>query len=157
MGTSVMITPAACVPTLRVTPSISEAVVTNSVSLGSARTASLNSGISSRQLFNVMDFPLTGILIPAGISLQIRSTSDKGISITRPTSRMAPFAPSVLKVIICETRSAPYLSEQYCSILYRWSSWISRSISGIEILSGFKKRSKINLNFNGSTGVIPNT
>ncbi len=90
-----------------------------------------------------------------GMIFATRSTSGSGMFITRPTSRMAPRAPMVPKVIICATLSAPYFSLQYSIISARRSSWKSRSISGMVTRSGFRKRSNISLCRIGSTEVIP--
>jgi hypothetical protein len=45
-----------------------------------------------------------------GTSLARRSHSLSGTSSTRPTSRMAALEAMVVKVMICATRSDPYLS-----------------------------------------------
>ena len=59
---------------------------------------------------------VTGLPGMLGISLVTRSTSESGISITRPTSRMAARAPSVPKVMIWATLSVPYFLAQYSII-----------------------------------------
>ena len=45
-----------------------------------------------------------------GIILAMRFTSANGMSKTRPTSRITARAASVPNVIICDTRSCPYLA-----------------------------------------------
>ena len=68
------------------------------------RWATLKSGTFSR---------VESIVYRAGPGriLATRSTSESGMSLTRPTSRMAALAPSVPKVMIWATWSRPYLSE----------------------------------------------
>ena len=73
---------------------------------------------------------------------------------TLPTSLIAALAFNVPNVIMCATLSTPYFSRTYsitCS-LCSWSKSIS--ISGIEILSGFRNLSNIKLYFSGSISVI---
>ena len=73
----------------------------------------------------------------------------------RPTSRMAAFAPSVPKVMICATRSSPYLRVTYSMTSSRRESWKSMSMSGIVTRSGLRKRSNGRPYSSGSTGVMP--
>jgi hypothetical protein len=64
-------------------------------------------------------------------------------------------AANVQNVQICTTLSAPYLSRQYAITLDLSVSAKSVSISGIDILAGFKNLSKISPYFLGSKSVIP--
>jgi len=95
IGLSLMITPAACVPTFRMLPSIRLAVSIRRFRYAAESYSSRNSGDSSKTLWMVTGLP--GI---AGINFATLSTSGSGISITRPTSRKAPRAAMVPKVMI---------------------------------------------------------
>jgi hypothetical protein len=98
----------------------------------------------------------------SGTSLAIRSTSPYGIPSTRPTSRIAARACSFPKVMIWATRrpSSPRSASSYLSRTY-WITWSrprmqkSTSMSGMEMRSGFRKRSKMMSYSMGSTPVIP--
>ena len=149
-GLSLMMTPAACVPTLRMEPSIRPAVSISFLICSDESYMAFKSGVVFRHSEIGACIPWEG----PGTALATRSTSGKGISITRPTSRMAPRAFMALKVMICATLSAPYLRLQYSITSARRSSWKSRSISGIVTRSGFRKRSNINWCSSGSTEVI---
>ena len=116
-GLSVMITPAACVPAFRITPSISLAVSTSSRTYDFVSYSCLNSGIFSSASSIVTALPGT-----LGIILAILSTSFSGISNTLATSRMAARAFIFPKVMIEATLSSPYRCAQYSMILWRRSS-----------------------------------
>ena len=91
---------------------------------------------------------------PDGISFATRSTSGSGTPSARPASRTAARAAIVPNVTICATRSLPYLSITYLMTSSRRSTQKSVSMSGIEMRSGFKKRSKMRPNLIGSRSVI---
>ncbi len=78
-----------------------------------------------------------------GICLATLSTSANDISRTRPTSLMTAFAFIVPKVMICATFSRPYFWVTYSMTSPRRRSQKSMSMSGSEMRSGFRKRSKI--------------
>ncbi len=110
--------------------------------------ASFRSGICSSAA------PIDSPPGPEGIIFATRSTSGSGTPSARPASRTAARAAIVPNVTICATRSLPYFSVTYLMTSSRRSTQKSVSISGIEIRSGFKKRSKNKLNFSGSRSVI---
>ena len=85
----------------------------------------------------------------------MRSTSPYGRLITRPTSRIAARAPIVPNVMICATRSAPYLSTTYLMTSSRRLSMKSTSMSGIVYRSRFRNRSNGSRYAIGSTSVTP--
>ena len=70
-------------------------------------------------------------------------------------SRIAPFACSRPSVKMPTTADSPYLLRTYSIVFSRTPNAKSESISGILILSGLRKRSKIRLYLNGSIPVIP--
>ena len=76
------------------------------------------------------------------------------MSSTRPTSRTTAFAFMVPKVMICATFSRPYLRVTYSMTSPRRRSQKSMSMSGSEMRSGFRKRSKSRSNCSGSTSVM---
>ena len=84
----------------------------------------------------------------------MRSTSGNGTPSARPASRMAARAAIVPNVTICATRSLPYLAVTYAMTSSRRSTQKSVSISGIEMRSGFKKRSNSSRNLSGSRSVM---
>ena len=59
--------------------------------------------------------------------------------------------------MICAMRSSPYFSVVYRIISPRLRSSKSMSMSGIEMRSGLRNRSKISLCLIGSRSVIPST
>src|SRR5205809_852066 len=59
--------------------------------------------------------------------------------------------------MICATRRSPYFCRTYSSTSPRRASQKSTSISGGEMRSGFRKRSKINPYWSGSMSVMPST
>ena len=88
-----------------------------------------------------------------GIILEMLSTNPYGNPRTLPTSLITILAFNFPKVIMWATLSL-YFFFRYSNTRSRFSSQKSTSKSGIETLSGFKKRSKIKLNLIGSTSVI---
>src|SRR5207247_1517747 len=91
---------------------------------------------------------------PAGIILVKRSTSPGSTRSVRATSRNAARAFSVPKVMICPTESRPYRSRMYWITSPRRSKQKSRSMSGIEMRSGFRNRSNSRSNLRGSMSVM---
>jgi hypothetical protein len=89
-----------------------------------------------------------------GTILAILSPSAYVIPIARATSRMTALAPSVPKVMIWETFSAPYFFRTYSMTSSRRSSQKSMSMSGMLIRSGFRNRSNNRPYRNGSILVI---
>ena len=77
------------------------------------------------------------------------------MSMARPTSLIAAFAAMVPKVIICATFSRPYLCVTYSITSPRRFMQKSISISGIEMRSGFRKRSNSSSCCSGSISVMP--
>jgi len=91
----------------------------------------------------------------SGISFTNSFISAKFIQNTLHTSFTAALAANVPKVDIFTTLSAPYLSLQYFITLSLSVSAKSVSISGIDILAGFKNLSKRRSYSSGSISVIP--
>ena len=81
-------------------------------------------------------------LTPSGMNFAMRSTVANGSPSTRPTSRVAAFAASLPKVMICATRSRPYFATTYSITRSRPCTEKSMSMSGIDLRPGFRKRSK---------------
>ena len=92
--------------------------------------------------------------IKSGTSLAILSASNNGKSRTLAVSLIEDFAAIVPNVIICATLFLPYFSTTQSITLDLPSSSKSMSISGNDILSGFKNRSKSKSYLIGSTFVI---
>jgi hypothetical protein len=109
--------------------------------------ASLNSGESTSAHFSFVH----GF---SGINFANSFISEKGIHITLHTSLTAALAAKVPNVHICATLSSQYFLLQYSTTLSLSSSAKSVSISGIEILAGFKNLSKSRSYFIGSRSVI---
>ena len=147
---SLITTPAACTPALRESPSRAVAYSINCFVGGSVATALFNSGFLSTAEFRVM-------FSSFGIIFAIRSPSRTLSPITRATSRTTLRAFSRPKVMICATRRSPYFCRTYSRTSPRRASQKSTSISGGEIRSGLRKRSKISPYCNGSISVIPRT
>ncbi len=147
-GPGEMTTPAACVPALRASPSIAFAVSSSRRISGDAEYSTFRSVICSSA--SPMDMPPG----PEGIIFATRSTSGSGTPKARPASRTAARAAIVPNVTICATRSSPYFSVTYLMTSSRRSTQKSVSISGIEIRSGFRNRSKMRLYLSGSKSVI---
>ncbi len=147
-GPGEITTPAAWVPALRAKPSITFAVSSRRRISGDIAYRLFNSGICSSAC--AMDMPPG----PEGINFATRSTSGSGTASARPASRTAARAAIVPNVTICATRSAPYFSVTYLMTSSRRSTQKSVSISGIEMRSGFRKRSKSRLYLSGSRSVI---
>jgi hypothetical protein len=84
----------------------------------------------------------------------MRSVSAKLKPSTRPTSLIACFPLSVPKATICATRSSPYFCFTYAINSSRRSKQKSTSMSGIDFLSGFRKRSNSKPYGIGSRSVI---
>ena len=76
------------------------------------------------------------------------------MSSARPTSFSAAFAAIVPKVMICATFFPPYFCRTYSITSPRRRMQKSMSMSGIEMRSGFKKRSNSRSYCSGSTSVI---
>ena len=111
----------------------------NSLSLGSCFNA------SSRLMFNT-----------SGTILAMASTSRKGISRARPTSRITALVFSFPNVIIWATLSLPpYVSTTYLNTSSLPFMQKSISMSGILLRAGLRKRSKIRPCSIGSRSVIP--
>ena len=112
-GTAEITTPAAWVEEFLAMPSKRKQRSNSSFTDASLSYRSLSS-FTSKDFFKVIPSSL-------GIILANRFTSGKGISSTRPTSRITARAASVPKVIICATRSCPYFSVTYSMTLFRVS------------------------------------
>ena len=91
---------------------------------------------------------------PSGTSLAIRSPSATGSDSTRATSRTASFGFNCEKVTICDTFSRPYLAVTYSMTSPRRAWQKSMSMSGIEMRSGFRNRSKSRSYLSGSISVM---
>ena len=143
-------TPQACTPWERTVPSSLIAKSSTRLAVGFVSYSRRRSGASTMARVSGTWCPISG----SGTILASRSASTYGTSSTRATSRTAIFPIILPKVQILQTRSLPYFSVQYSITSSRRVSWISVSISGIEIRSGFRKRSKIRSYFRGSSSVI---
>ena len=84
----------------------------------------------------------------------MRSLSVKLNSSTRATSLSTARAAMVPKVMIWETFSRPYFWATYSMISPRFSKQKSTSMSGMEMRSGLRKRSKSSWWAMGSMSVI---
>ena len=134
----VISTPEAWMPGLRHSPSRMSAFRISMSCLGDSLRTSARPGASLSALRSVMP-------ISSGTSLLMRSASGKLKPSTRETSLMTPRAAMVPKVMICETLSRPYF----------WATkQKSMSMSGMEMRSGLRKRSKIRPLAIGSMSVI---
>ena len=135
IGRGAMTTPAACIPAWRESPSSRSAIRTTFATASSVSISSLRPG-DSRSAFSKFT---SG---PSGTSLAMRSPRATGRESTRATSRTASFGLSCEKVTICATFSRPYLRVTYSMTSPRRAWQKSMSMSGIEIRSGFRNRSK---------------
>ena len=147
---SLITTPAACTPALRDSPSNAIACCISCFVCSSVATALFNSGFLSAAELNV-------IFNSFGIILAMRSPSRTLSPITRATSRTTLRAFRRPNVMICATRRSPYFCRTYSRTSPRRASQKSTSISGGEIRSGLRNRSKINPYCNGSMSVMPRT
>ena len=132
-GLSVMITPAACVPALRTTPSILLAVSIRSRRYGVVWYSLLEFVDFFQSLANVHWFA-RDIGDQLGHSINF-SQRDIHHPANIPDSRARA---SVPKVMIWATLSSPYFRAAYSIISARRSSRKSRSISGIDIRPGLE-------------------
>ena len=103
-GSSEMTTAEAWTEACRVQPSSALATSQSARTSPCVWTASASCGLLPSASSSVM---FSGKF---GTSLAIRSTSVYGMLSTRPTSRIAAFAPIVPKVMMWATRSRPYFS-----------------------------------------------
>ncbi len=146
-GSLVIKVPAACTPVLRLRPSSLSESSSRRLTCGSLASSSI-SGLcmaSCRYTFG-----------PMGIFLASSLICISGMSRTRPTSRMTALAPSELKVMICATHSFPYFSRTYAMTRSRPVSAKSMSRSGMDLRSGFRKRSNSRRCSSGSAFVMRN-
>ena len=160
-GSGVIIIPQAWVPTFLTDPSSLIALFIVSACKSSPLEKSINFFAFDNWSFLTFFFKslseklkILSSDIRSGTSLAILSASNNGKSNTLAVSLMEDFAAIVPKVIIWATFFLPYFSTTQSITLDLPSSSKSISISGREILSGFKKRSKSKSYFIGSTFVI---
>ena len=113
-----------------------------------------SSSSSSSSVYGSSTVSLTFIGL-SGIIFVSLVDSSTGMLLTLATSLMAILAAIVPKVITCDIWSLPYVSSTYLNTLYRPSSSKSISISGIDIRSGLRKRSKRSWYLIGSILVMP--
>ena len=115
-------------------PSNLYAISTTSLTSGSFFAACAKTGCSS--------FALSRVIPGAnGIIFDILSPNAYGLPIALATSLTTALAAIVPNVAICDTASLPYLLLTYSITLSLFSIQKSISKSGIDILSGLRKRS----------------
>jgi len=149
MSSPEIIIPAACVDTCLTKPFIFSAVSIKS----------LIWGILTKYEYSLLNFFLNVSTELSALVKVLESSSmiTESISRIRPTSLTADFPWKVPKVMIETTLSFPYLSITYLITSSRLSSGKSISISGMDILSGFRNLSKYKSFSIGSTSTIPKT
>ena len=148
-GSRLMMMPHACTPLFLTEPHSSSARrSTRFVSSVPWSRSLRRSGLASYAFSNFLMVGSKGTIEAS------RLASGRGISSARATSFMLLRGARKLKVTMCPTCSEPYFSVTQSSTFWRPTSSKSTSISGIEMRSGFKNRSKSNPCFKGSTLVM---
>ena len=153
IGSLQIIKPQACTPVPLTVPSsfFAYLIVFRTFSSGDS-SACLSSGIEATAL---VKFILRSLGSLSGMLLHRQFAWSNGTLSTRATSFKEFFVAIVPYVIMCAQFSCPYLFSTHSSTSPRPSSSKSVSISGKEIRSGFKKRSKSKSYLMGSIFVIP--